>query len=45
VTFAANWPGVDWLIVGVAGPEPEVRHWRIDDGTVTEVEVAVDGAD
>jgi len=44
VTFAANWPGVEWLIVGVAGAEPEVRHWRIEDGTVSEVEVAVDGA-
>jgi proteasome lid subunit RPN8/RPN11 len=43
VNFAANWPGVQWLIVGVAGDQPEVRNWRIDaDGTVTEVEVLVD---
>jgi proteasome lid subunit RPN8/RPN11 len=43
VNFAANWPGVEWLIVGVAGTEPEVRNWRIaPDGTVTEVEVLVD---
>jgi proteasome lid subunit RPN8/RPN11 len=43
VNFAANWPGVQWLIVGVAGDAPEVRNWRIDpDGKVTEVEVVVD---
>ena len=42
INFAVNWPGVDWLIVGTAGAEPEVRNWRIDpDGTVTEVEVRV----
>src|SRR3954469_4447550 len=42
VNFAANWPGVEWLIVGVAGEAPEVRNWRIDpDGTVTEVDVEV----
>jgi proteasome lid subunit RPN8/RPN11 len=44
VNFAANWPGVQWLIVGVAGDEPEVRNYRIDGGVVTEVEVEVDGA-
>lgn len=37
INFAANWPGVEWLIVGLAGDEPEVRHWRIEDGDVTEV--------
>jgi proteasome lid subunit RPN8/RPN11 len=42
VNFAAHWPGVEWLIVGTAGDEPEVRNWRIDpDGTVTEVPVEV----
>jgi proteasome lid subunit RPN8/RPN11 len=44
ITFAANWPGVQWLIVGTAGDEPEVRNYRIDGAVVTEVEVAVDGA-
>jgi proteasome lid subunit RPN8/RPN11 len=45
INFARNWPGVEWLIVGTAGDEPEVRNWRIDpDGTVTEVEVHVDDA-
>ncbi|HMJ35314.1 MAG TPA: M67 family metallopeptidase [Baekduia sp.] len=44
VNFAANWPGVEWLIVGLAGDgEPEIRNWRIEpDGTVAEVEVQVD---
>jgi len=37
INFAANWPGVEWLIVGLAGDAPEVRHWRIEDGSVTEV--------
>jgi proteasome lid subunit RPN8/RPN11 len=45
VNFAANWPGVQWLIIGLAGDEPEVRNYRIDDGVVAEVEVAVDGRD
>jgi proteasome lid subunit RPN8/RPN11 len=45
VNFAANWPGVQWLIIGVAGDEPEVRNYRIDGGVVTEVAVEVgDGA-
>jgi proteasome lid subunit RPN8/RPN11 len=44
VNFARNWPGVEWLIVGLAGgAEPDVRNWRIDpDGTATQVEVHVD---
>ena len=44
VNFAANWPGVQWLIIGVAGDEPDVRNWRIEGGDVTQVEVQVDGA-
>jgi proteasome lid subunit RPN8/RPN11 len=44
VNFAANWPGVEWLIVGVGGDAPDVRNWRIEDGQVTQVEVVVDGA-
>ena len=44
VNFAGNWPGVEWLIVGLAGDEPDVRNWRIADGQATEVEVRVDGA-
>jgi proteasome lid subunit RPN8/RPN11 len=41
INFAANWPGVEWLIVGTAGEEPVVRSYLIDAGQVTEVEVEV----
>jgi proteasome lid subunit RPN8/RPN11 len=43
VNFAANWPGVQWLIVGLAGDEPEVRNYAIDGGAITEVPVEVTG--
>ena len=41
VNFAAGWPGVEWLIVGLAGDGPDVRSFRIDDGRITEVSVEV----
>jgi proteasome lid subunit RPN8/RPN11 len=42
VNFAANWPGVEWIIVGLAnGAEPEVRSYLIDDGEVREVPLEV----
>jgi proteasome lid subunit RPN8/RPN11 len=42
VNFAAGWPGVEWLIVGLAaGDEPVVRSFRIDDGRIAEVSVEV----
>jgi [CysO sulfur-carrier protein]-S-L-cysteine hydrolase len=45
VNFAAGWPGVEWLIVGLSrnGGEPTVRSYRIEDGRVSEVEVTGDG--
>ena len=44
VNFAAGWPGVEWLIVGLARDgEPVVRNFRIDDGRITETPVEVDG--
>ncbi|HVP01147.1 MAG TPA: M67 family metallopeptidase [Solirubrobacteraceae bacterium] len=46
VNFAAAWPGVEWLIVGLAGgadAEPAVRSFRIADGIITEVGVEVVG--
>jgi proteasome lid subunit RPN8/RPN11 len=44
VNFAAGWPGVEWLIVGLAGAgEPEVRSFRIDEGRIEEVPVDVTG--
>ena len=43
VNFAANWPGVEWIIVGLAnGDEPLVRSFLIDDGVITEVPVERD---
>jgi [CysO sulfur-carrier protein]-S-L-cysteine hydrolase len=39
VNFAKGWPGVEWLIVGLADGEPQVRSYRIDDGVISEVEV------
>src|SRR4051795_7252008 len=42
INFAAGWPGVEWLIVGVGREgEPTVRSYRIDDGAVREVAVEV----
>jgi proteasome lid subunit RPN8/RPN11 len=43
INFAAGWPGVEWLIVGVRRDEdPVVRSYRIDDGVVLEVDVEVE---
>ncbi len=37
VNFAANWPGVEWIIVGLAaGREPDVRSYLIDGGGAIE---------
>jgi len=42
VNFARSWPGIEWLIVGLAaGSEPEVRSYLIDDGRIEELAVAV----
>jgi [CysO sulfur-carrier protein]-S-L-cysteine hydrolase len=42
INFAAGWPGVEWLIVGLRRDgEPTVRSYRIEDGVVREVEVDV----
>ncbi|HUA11196.1 MAG TPA: M67 family metallopeptidase [Solirubrobacteraceae bacterium] len=37
INFAAGWPGVEWIIVGLAGSEPEVRSYLIEGGTVREL--------
>jgi len=39
IAFARNWPGVEWLIVGLAGDEPEIRIFAIEDGEVQEREL------
>jgi proteasome lid subunit RPN8/RPN11 len=44
VNFAAGWPGVEWLIVGVprrSGADPEVRSYLVEDGVIREVAVEV----
>jgi proteasome lid subunit RPN8/RPN11 len=42
LNFGKAWPGVLWIIVGLAGDEVEVRTWRIDDGKVSEAELVVE---
>lgn len=41
VNFSFGWPGVEWIIVGVAkkAAEPDVRSYLIDDGAVSEVQL------
>ena len=41
INFARNWPGVEWVIVGLAAADPEVRCYLIEDGEVTEVPLEV----
>ncbi len=42
INFAKLWPGVLWIIVGLAGDEVDVRTWAIDDGRVTDAELVVE---
>jgi len=38
IGFAAGWPGLEWIIVGLAGDgEPEVRSYVIDGAEVSEI--------
>ena len=40
IGFAASWPGVEWIIVGLAsGEQPDVRSYLIDGAKVGEVEL------
>ncbi len=41
INFAANWPGLEWVIVGLAAEEPEVRCFLIEGGEVREVGLEV----
>ena len=41
INFARNWPGVEWLIVGLSGDEVDVRSFLIADGEVSEVAVEI----
>ena len=42
IIFAKLWPGVLWVIVGLAGERPDVRTWRIDNGRAAEAELVVE---
>jgi len=43
IAFAANWPGVEWIIVGLSnGEAPEVRSYLIENGRVMEVALEVE---
>jgi proteasome lid subunit RPN8/RPN11 len=41
INFAKSWPGVLWIIVGLADGEPDVRIWTIDGADVSEAELVV----
>ena len=41
INFAANWPGLEWVIVGLAGDGPDVRCFYIDGPEVREVALEV----
>jgi proteasome lid subunit RPN8/RPN11 len=42
LNFAALWPGVQWLIVGISrDAEPMVRNYVIDGGAIAEAELEV----
>jgi proteasome lid subunit RPN8/RPN11 len=42
INFAAGWPGVQWLIFGLAGAEPTARIFEIRDGEVVEHDLEVE---
>jgi proteasome lid subunit RPN8/RPN11 len=43
ISRAKLWPGVEWIIVGLAdGEAPEVRSYLIEDGQVREVALEVE---
>ena len=42
INFAERWPGLEWIIVGLAnGDEPDVRSYRIEGGRIEEVALEV----
>jgi proteasome lid subunit RPN8/RPN11 len=41
INYARGWPGVEWIIVGLAGEQPEVRSYLIAGGQVEEVALEV----
>lgn len=41
ISFAAGWPGVEWIIIGLGQGEPEVLSYLIDGPRITEVPLDV----
>ncbi|HEY3960871.1 MAG TPA: M67 family metallopeptidase [Solirubrobacteraceae bacterium] len=41
INYSREWPGVEWVIVGLGGDQPDVRCYMIEDGQVREVELEV----
>jgi proteasome lid subunit RPN8/RPN11 len=41
INYAGNWPGVEWIIVGLASGPPEVRSYLIEEGQVRDVPLEV----
>jgi proteasome lid subunit RPN8/RPN11 len=41
INFAANWPGLEWVIVGLSDSEPDVRCYEIEGGEIRELELKV----
>ena len=42
IAFAANLSDLEWVIVGLAGDEPEVRCYLIEEGQIMEVALEVE---
>jgi [CysO sulfur-carrier protein]-S-L-cysteine hydrolase len=43
INFGKGWPGVVWIIIGLAGSEIDVRAFTINDGAVSDAELVVTG--
>ena len=41
INFAKDWPGVLWIIIGLASGEPEVKTYEIRDGQVADAELEI----
>lgn len=41
MNWADQYPGIEWLIVGLGTPEPVVRSYRVTSSSVEEVDVEV----
>jgi [CysO sulfur-carrier protein]-S-L-cysteine hydrolase len=40
INYATQWPGLEWVIVGLAADEPVVRSYLIEDKSVKRVDIA-----